>query len=530
MKRGLALLALALAVLPLAQGCKKSLPPPVIAVRPTPTPVPLTETLAYTRLGALWMGRADGTDQHMLAAPGRGESYWMPTAASDGGLLAWLSKPDGTQDVVHVGLAGRVTPLTAIGENADPAMKNSRLGNSPALSPDGKHIAYSFNGDIWLMDANGYNAVTLISDGSSWSPVFSPDGKRLAYVNGDDSHYDLWVSDLDSRDTYQVTDFEGYSVGQPQWTPNGQRILLTRIRGDESDLVSVLASTDTPLADADMVTRDHRSANGIFSPDGTHLLFDSGRDDPAVWNLYLSDVTGAGAKPVTQGGAMNPCWVKAAAVPAATAAARPVPAAAPTAAKATPAQHPTSSVAPAHVIAAVPLTGTKAPNPAAAPGLKATAVPSSPKAETPIATNLAKSAAPLPPVRMERPAPKGPRAPVPAPTQPPLKASPLRLRYRASFDTQDRLTLAALVDLNKLSHRVQQYGGQEVLVFGPLDNGPLHGRYASTEDRSRARAQAVAVQVAKEARMDPASVKALPYSPPLGSGASNSIQVYVELK
>jgi hypothetical protein len=104
------------------------------------------------------------------------------------------------------------------------------------------------------------------------------------------------------------------------------------------------------------------------------------------------------------------------------------------------------------------------------------------------------------------------------------------LRYRASFDAKDHLTLAALTELKKLSRRVQQYDGEEVKVFGPLDPSPLKGRYSSAELRSKARAQAVAAQIRKQAQLDDARVKALPYSPPAGSGAPNSIQIYVELK
>jgi len=559
-RRALILALLALAALPLAQGCRKPAPPPSVSAKPSPTPMALSDTLAFTRLGALWMARGDGSDQRLLASPGRGQSFWMPCGAADGGVLAWLSKADGTQDLVHVGLDGRLTALTDIGETAAPPMKSSRLGNAPSVSPDGKSIAYSFNGDLWVMDANGYNAVTLISDGASWAPSFSPDGKHLAYVNGSDGHYDLWVSDLDSRDTYQVSDFEGYTVGRPQWAVNGQRILVTRIRGDESDLVQVLASTDTPLADADVITRDHLSASAVFSTDGTHLLFGSARADSQAWDLYVSDATGAGAKPLTHDGGMNPCWVKAIApaglAVAAVAPAKPAAMAAPT---------PAAAPVPAPVVAAKPAFAPATATahglaPQGGPGAQAPSAtaPKSPGAVT--ATSKAPSLAPgngarpatstLPvprvaaltaaspaqPAAGNAPKPAGPAAatslatPAPAPTQPPLKASPLRLRYRASFDAKDHLTLAALTELKKLSRRVQQYDGEEVKVFGPLDPSPLKGRYSSAELRSKARAQAVAAQIRKQAQLDDARVKALPYSPPAGSGAPNSIQIYVELK
>jgi len=117
-----------------------------------------------------------------------------------------------------------------------------------------------------------------------------------------------------------------------------------------------------------------------------------------------------------------------------------------------------------------------------------------------------------------------------APTQPPLKAAPLRLRYLASFDSKDKLSPAGLANLRKLAQRVTEYSSEQVSVFGPLDNSPLRGHYASAEARSKARAQAVATELSKEAKIPAPQVRAQPYSPPSAGGLPNSIQIYVELK
>jgi outer membrane protein OmpA-like peptidoglycan-associated protein len=357
-------------------------------------------------------------------------------------------------------------------------------------------------------------------------------------------------------------------VGRPQWTPNGQRILLTRVRGDESDLVQVLASTDTPLADADVMTRDHLSADAVFNSDGTHLLFSSARGEGGSWELYVSDVTGNNAKALTRAGGLNPSWVKAAS-PAGIAASLPpsaapkpaAPASAPAAAVATapsvpappakPATAPAATSATASVPAKPAAPGSVPAKPAAPASAAATApatapatagVPAKPAAPAsaaaaataPTAAKPASPAAvpakPAAPGTPGKPTVAAATVPAPAPTQPPLKASPLRLRYKASFDGKEQLSPSALADLNKLAHRVEQYAGEEVKVFGPLDTSPLKGKYASAEARSKARAQSVANQIKKQAQLDDSRVKALPYSPPAGSGAPNSIQIYVELK
>lgn len=52
----------------------------------------------------------------------------------------------------------------------------------PSPSPDGRQIAFSRHGDLWLMNANG-SSQRLLARGAS-RPVWSPNGKTLAF-NGD---------------------------------------------------------------------------------------------------------------------------------------------------------------------------------------------------------------------------------------------------------------------------------------------------------------------------------------------------------
>ncbi len=173
---GLSLLLLTLT------GCGWFAKPPQVAVAatPIPTPVPATDVLAYIRSGQFWVMRWNGSEAKPLVASAQ-QSFWFPSPAISGThFLAWLSRPDGSQNVVRVDIDGSVTELTNFEERALPQMKNLRLANAPVYTPDGTKITYSFNGNIWIMDANGMNPETLISDGNSWSPSWSPDGKQLA--------------------------------------------------------------------------------------------------------------------------------------------------------------------------------------------------------------------------------------------------------------------------------------------------------------------------------------------------------------
>jgi outer membrane protein OmpA-like peptidoglycan-associated protein len=466
--------------------------------------VPDKDILAFTRSGQLWIMKTDGSNAGVFAAL-KDASFWFPEASPKGtDFIAWMSRSDGTQNIVRVTLDGKLTELTSIDDRAKPPMKNLRLSNTPHYDSKAQRIAYSFNGNIWIMNRDGENPETLVADGNSYAPAWSPDDKKIAYVNGKNGHYDLWITDVASRDTYQVTDFQDYTVGQPRWMADSQRLIITRSQKDESDVASVVAVPDQPLVDADVITNDHLSASAILDLENRHLLFSSARMDPPNWEIWLTDALGKEGKALTVGGGVSPAWLKpqeGLAVPASMSAPKAVP-----------------SATPVSLAVAKPIP-TKAPTPSET---AAKPVPTT-QAKPVVTAATAKTGVP---VTLVTPAQKT------SPTHLAVKAPPLRLRLKAGFDPEsDELQPASLAELKKMVGRVKQYAGESIQVYGPLDRSPLKGHYASLEERSQVRASQIAVQLIKEAALPANSVQALPYTPvSLGEKSVNGIQIYVVLK
>lgn len=76
----------------------------------------------------------------------------------------------------------------------------------PTLSPDGKTIVFSYEGDLWKSPVSGGHAHRITAlPGEEKNPRISPDGKWLAFSSNQFGNYDLFVMPLEGGDIRQLT-------------------------------------------------------------------------------------------------------------------------------------------------------------------------------------------------------------------------------------------------------------------------------------------------------------------------------------
>ncbi|MGE0527464.1 MAG: translocation protein TolB [Bdellovibrionales bacterium] len=150
----------------------------------------------------------------------------------DAFLLLTLSK-GGNADIYKMTADGKaLTPITH--------GPNGALNVEPAISPDGKTIAFSSdrlgNPQVFLMNADGSNVRRHTRVGKyNSSPAWSPDGKTLTFATQEGQHFDIFTIGVDGTNLKRLTDSKKpngkpASNESPSWSPDGRHILFTSNR------------------------------------------------------------------------------------------------------------------------------------------------------------------------------------------------------------------------------------------------------------------------------------------------------------
>lgn len=148
------------------------------------------------------------------------------------------------------------------------------LLHSPTVSST--HVAFSYAGDIWLVERKGGSARRLTNHaGREINPVFSPDGSRVAFARFNPSNgpfgWDVYVVPVSGGEARRLTYHPDLDL-PINWTPDGRNVLIQSFRQRTSlvggRLYTVPAQggfeTDVPVP---------RGWTGSFSPAADRIAY-----------------------------------------------------------------------------------------------------------------------------------------------------------------------------------------------------------------------------------------------------------------
>lgn len=166
----------------------------------------------------------------------------------------------------------------------------------PALSPDGREIAFVSGGDIWSVPAGGGDAHLLVPSPAVESrPLYAPDGKRLAFISTRSGNGDIHVLDFANGRVERITWDDGFD-NLSGWSAYGQWLYFSSTRdnvGGMAGIYRVRARGGTPMP---VSREDYRNHEGAApSPDGKTLaLTGNGTGERQWWRHGHSNLeTGA---------------------------------------------------------------------------------------------------------------------------------------------------------------------------------------------------------------------------------------------
>jgi len=138
----------------------------------------------------------------------------------------------------------------------------------PAVSPDGRQIAFAALGDLWLMPADGTPRRLTSDPAIDTAPAWSPDGKSLAYASDRNGGMNIWIRDVQSGAERQLTRLP-VAATLPAWSPDAARIAFVDADG-QLQVVDVKSGAVRKI-------HDHLNEPGrpSWSPDGSAVVASS---------------------------------------------------------------------------------------------------------------------------------------------------------------------------------------------------------------------------------------------------------------
>lgn len=117
--------------------------------------------------------------------------------------------------------------LVALSAQADPGWMRT-----PAISPDGQSIAFTYRGDLYRVPASGGRALPLTThEAHDHHAVWSPDGQWIAFASDRSGNFDVYVMPAAGGPARRLTWHSANEIPSA-FSPDGKQVIFTAARQD----------------------------------------------------------------------------------------------------------------------------------------------------------------------------------------------------------------------------------------------------------------------------------------------------------
>ena len=268
---------------------------------PTPTPAPTPEPISPYK-GWITFGLGDGNGREIyIMNPATGVSRHItyngvideaPSFSPDNWKIVYDSNrsQNGWQLYAYDLSRGTEEQLTAFNGQAHFPVWSPAPGDTRIVF-EGRTYYPEYAINIWMVDVATGELEQLTTDGADSRPGWSPDGTKILFsratldTNGDgrittNDDSDIYTLDLATGEVKNLTNTPAYNEFNFAWSPDGQWIVFTSVRGDANGdgVVNLSDSRDLFLIPSDGGEERRLDLGGrmvfspSWSPDGRFIL------------------------------------------------------------------------------------------------------------------------------------------------------------------------------------------------------------------------------------------------------------------
>ncbi len=215
----------------------------------------------------------------------------------DGKIIVFTSYRDGDSEIFS---------MNANGTSIRQLTSNTTIDKAPAVSPNGKFIAYYSsdwlgNPELYLMNIDGSDQHIVPYTSEGRYPTWSPGSSFLVYeVNGD-----IFKYQIDGSSPVNLTNTPSFSDGYPSVSPNGKYISFLSFRSGSWQIHRMSPNGNDVRQMTTNMSTPSECSKAAWSPDSKTILF------PQSHDLYSMRLDGTGLTNLTSTNGIDsqPNWL-----------------------------------------------------------------------------------------------------------------------------------------------------------------------------------------------------------------------------